>query len=204
VETSARQVATDAAAVTLAERRLSTVIGGGPLALTGALLQDLASGQVKLLRATFALGTLEGATPGSLRAAHLGTSSPGAPQTPGWNLHPVWNAPADASLPGRSFFALLKGSDAAEGERVLVWAPASGSAQRGVLIPAAALVISEGKYWCYVETKPGVYLRREVATDRPVGDGYVVTQGFAAGERLVTAAAGLLLARELNPSTEAD
>ncbi len=204
VETSARQVATDTAAVTLAERRLSTVIGGGPLALTGAQLQDLASGKAKLLRATFPLGTLEGSIPGSLRAAPLGTASPGTPQAPGWSLHPVWNAPADASLPGRSFFALLHGGDAAEGERVLVWAPGSGSAQQGVMVPAAALVISEGKYWCYVETKPGVYVRREVATDRPVGDGYVVTQGFAAGERLVTAAAGLLLARELNPSTEAD
>ena len=204
VETAARQVATDSAALTLAERRLSTVIGGGPLAASGAVLQDLACGKVNLLRASFPLGALQGAAPGSLRAAPLGATSPATPQVAGWNLHPVWNAPADASLPGRSFFALLNGSDAGEGERVLVWAPGSGPAQRGVLVPATALVISEGKYWCYVEQKAGVYLRREVATDRPVGDGYVVTQGIAAGDKLVTAAAGLLLAREINPSTEAD
>ncbi len=204
VETAARQVATDSAALVLAERRLSSVIGAGPLASTGAALRDLASGKAKLLRASFPLGALQGATPASLRAAHLETNSAGASQSPGWRLHPVWNAPADATLPGRSFFAVLNGSDAGEGERLLVWAPGTGPAQRGVIIPAAALVISDGKYWCYVEQKPGTYLRREVATDRPVGDGYVVTQGIAAGDKLVTAAAGLLLAREMNPSTEAD
>jgi hypothetical protein len=204
VETATRQVATDSAALSLAERRLSSVIGGGPLAASGPLLQDLASGKVKLLRASFPLGALAGATPGSLRASHLGTTAPGVPQAPAWNLHPVWNAPADASLPGRSFFALLPASDAGEGERVLVWAPGTGPVQRGVRVPAAALVISDGRYWCYVEQKPGVYVRREVATEKPIGDGYLVTQGIAAGDQLVTAAAGLLLAREMNPSTEAD
>ncbi len=203
-ETSTRQLATDSAALALAERRLSSVIGAGPFAAEGSALQDLASGKVKLLHATFPLGALPGATPASLRAAHLESGSAGAARKSGWSLHPVWTAPADASLPGRSFFALLQGSDAGEGERLLVWAPGSGSMQRGVAVPAAALVISEGRYWCYVETKPGVFERREVATDRPTDAGYVITQGVVAGEHLVTAAAGLLLARELNPDTGAD
>jgi hypothetical protein len=37
-----------------------------------------------------------------------------------------------------------------------------------------------------------------------VVDGYFVTEGIAAGDKVVTAAAGLLLARETNPSSEAD
>ncbi len=202
-ETAARQAATDSAAVSLAERRLSSVVGSGLPA--GAALEDLASGKVKLLRATFPLGTLQGATPASLHATRLDTAIPGAGQAAqGWNLHPVWNAPADASLPGRSFFSLLNDGSVGEGERLLVSAPGAGPAQGGIAVPASALVISDGKYWCYVEVKTGVYARREVATDRPVGDGFVVTQGIGAGEKLVTAAAGLLLARELNPSTEAD
>ena len=65
-------------------------------------------------------------------------------------------------------------------------------------------MISDGKYWCYVEPKPGVFERREVATDRPVGDDYFVTRALTAGEPIVTSEAGLLLAREVNPSTEAD
>ncbi|HEY6457461.1 MAG TPA: hypothetical protein VIY90_19460 [Steroidobacteraceae bacterium] len=207
VESAARQMATDTAAVALARRRLSSVIGSGmPEGLAaGGQLQELASGELKLLRATFPLGALQGATPPSLRVAHLDGSAPGTPTgAPGWTVHPLWSAPADATLPGRSFFAVLKGGDASEGERLLVWAPGTGPAQRGVLVPAAALVISDGKYWCYVEQKPHVYVRREIATDRPIDAGYFITQPLAAGDTVVTAAAGLLLAREMNPSTEAD
>jgi hypothetical protein len=210
VESADRQVATDAAALALAEHRLSSVLGGGPSgagagAAGGSTLQDLASGKLKLVRATFPLGALKGASPASMRAARLDASSPDGVQTsPGWSLRQVWNAPADASLPGRSFFALLKDGDVSEGERLLVWAPGTGPRVHGVTVPAAALVISSGRYWCYVEQKPGVYARREVATDRPIGAAYVVTQNIAAGDKIVTSAAALLLAREMNPSTEAD
>jgi hypothetical protein len=202
VETSVRQVATDTAARALAEHRLSGLIGAGPPGglAAGSLLPDLASGKAKLMRATFPLGALPGAIPPSLRAVHLDASSSSA----GWTLQPVWAAPADASLPGRSFFAVLKDGDAGEGERLLVWAPGTGPPLHGVIVPSAAVVISGGKFWCYVQRKPGVYVRREVATDRPVADGYVVTEGIDAGEHVVTSAAGLLLAREMNPSTEAD
>jgi hypothetical protein len=199
VESATRQVAADTAALALAQQRLSAVIGGGlpPGFAEGPALQDLASGKVKLLRATFPLGASLTATPASLRAAHLDAVT-------GWTLRPVWTAPADANLPGRSFFALLKDSDAGEGERLLVWAPGTGPALHGVTVPASSLVISGGKYWCYVEGKAGVYVRREVTTDRPLGADYFVTQGVAAGDQVVTSGAGLLLAREMNPSTEAD
>jgi hypothetical protein len=199
VESATRQVAADTAALALAQHRLSAVIGGGlPANLdSGPALQDLASGNAKLLHVSFPLGAQLRGTPARLRAARLDAAT-------GWTLHQVWSAPADANLPGRSFFALLKDGDAGEGERLLVWAPATGPAQHGVRVPAASLVISDGKYWCYVEQQPGVYVRREVATDRPLGADYFVTQGIAAGDRIVTAGAGLLLAREMNPSTEAD
>jgi hypothetical protein len=116
----------------------------------------------------------------------------------------VWDAPADVSVPGRSFFALLKGGDFIEGERLLVWAPGAGRTQSGVLIPAASVVISNGKYWCYVERQPGHYLRVAVSADRPLADGYVVTDGITVGDKLVTTAAGLLLAHETNSDTDAD
>jgi hypothetical protein len=199
VEGATRQGAADTAALALAQQRLSAVIGGGPPGglMTGATLQDLASGRVKLLRATFALGAPLTATPVTLRVARLDAAS-------GWTVHPVWSAPADVNLPGRSFFALLKDSDVGEGERLLVWAPDPGPAQQGVTVPAASVVISDGRYWCYIEARPGVYVRREVPTDRPRGADYFVTQGIAAGDKVVTTGAGLLLARELNPGTGAD
>jgi hypothetical protein len=208
VESAARQAQTDGAALALAGQRLTTIIGTAPpgaVTKNGPVLHELASGKIKLLRATFPLGALQGSTPATLRAAHLDALSPGAPHpAQGWSLNSVWAAPADATLPGRSFFGLLKNSDAAEGERLLVWAPGTGPSQQGVVVPADSLVISDGKYWCYVETEPHVYVRRQINPDRPLADGYFVTEGIAAGDKMVTSAAGLLLARETNPSTEAE
>jgi hypothetical protein len=208
VESAARQAETDGAALALAEQRLTTIIGAGPpggLAKNGSMLHEMASGKIKLLRATFPLGALQGSMPATLRAAHLDALSPTAPHpAQDWRLNSVWAAPADATLPGRSFFAPLKNTDAGEGERLLVWASAAGPSQQGVVVPAASLVISDGKYWCYVETKSYVYVMRQINTDRPVADGYFVTEGIAAGDKVVTTAAGLLLARETNPNTAAD
>ena len=207
-ETASRQSAADAAAQVLAAQRLSAVIGLNPAwkaAENTAMLRALASGKFKLLRATFPLGTVQGRAPTTLRAAHLDVLQSTLPQSaPGSKLTSVWDAPADASMPGRSFFALLKQGDFAEGERLLVWAPGAGPAQAGVLVPAAALVISSGKYWSYLEERPGHYRRVEVNTERPLNDGYVVTDGVSVGAKVVTSAAALLLAREANSDTDAD
>ena len=207
-ETASRQSATDTAAQMLAAQRLSAVIGLKPAwkaEQNQSTLRDLAGGKLKLLRATFPLGTVHGQAPTTLRAAHLDAIQSVSPQTAlGTELTSIWDAPADASVPGRSFFALLKGSDYAEGERLLVWAPGAGSVQTGVLLPAAAVVISNGRYWCYVEKHPGHYLRIAVDTGRPLARGYVVTEGVELGDKVVTSAAGLLLARETNADTDAD
>ena len=42
------------------------------------------------------------------------------------------------------------------------------------------------------------------ATARPVPEGYFVTEGVAAGDKIVTTAAGQLLARESNSGAEAE
>jgi hypothetical protein len=202
LEGAERQAAIDAAALALAHRRLSATLGAqAPWADGGhdQPLNALASGQLKLVRATFPLGSWQGAVPASLRISHLDPE----PLTASWKLTRLWSAPADASVPGRSFFALLEGTQFSEGERVQVWAPA-GAAVSGVLVPAAAIVISGGSYWCYVQKQPGTFVRVPVDTALPTPGGYVVTTGVAAGEQIVTSAAGLLLARELNPSTEAE
>jgi hypothetical protein len=207
-ETAHRQSAADTAAHALAAQRLSSIIGLNPAWKATddeATLHDLAGGKIKLLRATFPLGTVHGSAPTSLRAAHL-DAIPNASSEPaeGSKLTSVWDAPADVSVPGRSFFALLKGSDFIEGERLLVWTSGAGRTQAGVLLPAAAVIISNGKYWCYIEKHPGTYLRVEVNTDKPVAGGYVVTEGVSVGDKVVRSGAGLLLAHETNSDTDAD
>ncbi len=201
-ETAAQKVEVDAAASTLTLQRLSATLGMKPPWKYGdkdATLRQLANGKIKLLRVTFPLGALSGGIPGSLRAARLGAEKPGT----SWRMKELWDAPADANFPGRSVFALLRNSDAGEGERLQVWAPV-GATTSGVEVPAAAVVMSEGKYWCYVERKPGTFQRTEVDTSKPTPAGYFVTAGFAAGAEVVTSAAGQLLAAESGSSADPD
>ena len=196
-EAAERQATVDQAALVLAERRLSATYGrNAPWKgnYRSPELAALASGEIKLTRVTFPLGALSSAVPAKLRLAHLGESQSGS-----FGSDSVWSAPADASVPGKSFFALVKGSDASEGERLLARAPL-GAAAAGVVIPFAAVVISGDKYWCYIEEKPGVFARTEIDAGMPTDEGYFVRDGIAAGARVVTTSAGQLLARELGAS----
>jgi len=196
-EAAERQATVDQAALVLAERRLSATYGrNAPWKgnYRSPELAALASGEIKLTRVTFPLGALGSAVPAKLRLAHLGESQSGS-----FGSDSVWSAPADASVPGKSFFALVKGSDASEGERLLARAPL-GAAAAGVVIPFAAVVISGDKYWCYIEEKPGVFARTEIDVGIPTDEGYFVRDGIAAGARVVTTSAGQLLARELGAS----
>lgn len=201
-ETAVQKEQVDSMALLLTTQKLSSTFGMNPPWKTGEsdrTLTALASGQIKLVRATFPLGRLLGGTPKVLRAEPLAAGLPGA----GWKMTPVWDAPADGMIPGRSFFALLKGSDAAEGERLRVYAP-TREPESGVVIPAAAAVMSNGKYWCYVEQKPGVFVRTEIDTSRPTPDGYFVADGINTDARVVTVSAGQLLAIESGSGAEPD
>jgi hypothetical protein len=201
-ETAERQAAVDRAALLLAQRRLSATFGrNAPWKddYQSPQLTALATGERKLARVTFPLGTLGSATPVAARLAHLGGTSGGR----SFESLALWNAPADASIPGRSFFAILNGADAAEGERLVARVPV-GAATAGVVVPFPAVVISAGKYWCYLEAKPGLFVRTEVDTAMPTDDGYFVTAGIAPGAKVVTTSAGELLARESNPGGAAD
>jgi hypothetical protein len=204
-EGAVRQAAVDAAALRLAEAKLSALLGQRPPWAghdDSKLLTELAEGRAKLVRVTFPLGVLNGTDPNSLRLARLDAATVGDR----WTARPVWDAPFDASIPGRSFFAVLQRTDVGEGERVLIWAAGdnSGAAESGIVVPPTAVVVTDGKYWCFVEREPGVFSRSPVDISRPMADGYFVADSIKPGDLIVTSAAGLLLARQTNPSTEAE
>jgi hypothetical protein len=201
-ETAERQAAVDHAAFVLAERRLTAAYGqNAPWKenYTSPLLASLARGDTKLARVTFPLGALGSTVPGQLRLTGIGAT----PAAKSIETLSVWSAPADATIPGRSFFAILKGGDASEGERLIAHA-AAGAAENGVVVPYPATVISAGKYWCYIEEKPGHFVRTEIDPGTTTAEGYFVKEGIAPGAQVVTTSAGLLLARETNPSSAAD
>lgn len=204
-ESAARQAAVDAAALRLAEAKSSAMFGQRPPWAghnDSKMLTELANGHAKLLRVTFPLGVLNGAVPSSLWVSRLDAGTVDAR----WTARPVWDAPFDPSIPGRSFFAVLERTDVGAGERVLIWAAGDKSEkpESGILVPPTAVVVIDGKYWCFVQQEPGVFARSPVDISRPMADGYFVKDGIKPGDPIVTSAAGLLLARQANPSSEAE
>ena len=195
LELAERQAALDRAAHALAVRKLAALYGGtAPWQSEGgrAELGRLAGGAGKLVRVTFPLGTLGATMPKTLRLAPLDA----APEARAFASRLVWAAPADATVPGRSLYAIVSEATLADGERLVARAEV-GVTTDGVIVPFASVVLSAGRYWCYVEEKPGHYVRTEVTTEVATDDGYFVREGIEPGAKIVSAAAGVLLAKEL-------
>lgn len=201
LETAQRQQAADQSAVLLARRKLSALLGVGfPWRgeAADAELAKLADGSHQLLRVTFPPVSSAPVVHKVLRISSIDAPSPTA-----WVARTVWSAPQDPALPGRSVFAVLTDANLAEGARVRA-VSSSESATLGVVVPEAAVVITNGEYWCYVKKKEGVFQRVALDGGRPLGDGYFVADGVTVGNEVVTTGAGMLLARELNASTGAE
>lgn len=196
-EAAVAKSAADQAAVLLARRKADAAFGiaapwrGGN---RGAILGRLQSGRSVLVHVTFPVGSAVNAQ--RLRISRMGANGKS------WVTSSVWAAPADPSVPGRSFFALVDGSDLAQGERVIAAIP-TGTPQAGVIVPAAALLLGESESWVYVQIAEDTYLRARIDTNRPMEGGYFVSgAGLLSGQEVVTKGAGLLYAHEINPSTE--
>jgi hypothetical protein len=198
VETANAKAAGDDAALMLARRKAEASLGRGapPLA---ALRTRLASGASVLVRATFPLGALGNEMPHQLQVTRLGA------ERQGWTARTFWEAPADPAFPGRGFYVLVDGSDLAQNEHVTVQVPV-GTAAAGVMVPSDALVYGQNQAWAYVQPEPGKFRRVTIDPTKAMTGSYFLPQGngIQAGQAMVVQGAGLLLARELNPSTEAE
>ncbi|MEP6546997.1 MAG: hypothetical protein ABJD53_05980 [Gammaproteobacteria bacterium] len=201
LEGSIQQEAVAMAQLHLSEQKLTTLVGQDPpwADSDNAELRKLATGRLKLLRMTFPEDVMSEKLPWQVRAAHIGATQPAN----SWSTKKIWNAPADATVPGRSFFALLDSRYAAEGERLQVWA-STGEAEEGVAVPLAAILMHDSKYWCYLEKEPGTFSRTEVDIDKPTAGGYVVFDRIAKGDRVVVSAVSELLAQETSSGAEPD
>lgn len=202
METTQSKAAADQAALALARRKAEATFGHGApweKGARGPIMRQLASGGAVLVRATFPMGTFEGQKPSSLTITRLGTNI----RT--WTATTIWEAPADPAFPGHGFYALVRGSDLAQNEHVGVAVP-NGAPQSGVTIPAASVVFGENEAWVYTAREKGNFVRQRVSITSPQGEGYFLpaSAGIKAGQALVVNGAGLLLAREQNPSTEAE
>jgi len=201
VEAAASKAAADAAALALAKRKADAAFGiHAPWhneTERNQLMAELSSGKTVLVRVTFPLGTLPGPMPPKITISRLG----GEAQS--WASTRIWEAPADPNLPGRGFYVLISGSDLAQNEHVFASVPV-GPAQNGPWVPASALVMGDGANWIYLENADNHFLRSPIDTGKPLNDGYFLPANgdLAAGKKVVTEGAGLLLSRETNPSSD--
>ncbi|HKD46268.1 MAG TPA: hypothetical protein VKB67_01125 [Rhizomicrobium sp.] len=201
VEAAQSKAAADAASLALAKRKADAAFGiHAPWhneTERGRVMAELSSGKTVLVRVTFPLGALPGVIPAKIGISRLGA------QEPGWTSTRIWEAPSDPALPGRGFYVLVSGSDLAQNEHVFASVPV-GQAQNGLWVPASALVMGDGADWVYLENGDNHFLRSPVDTGKPLNDGYFVPAGgdLAAGKKVVTQGAGILLSREANPSSD--
>jgi hypothetical protein len=103
----------------------------------------------------------------------------------------------DPRIQGRSFLYRTRSQPGLAPGTNLVAHLSVGASMKGVIMPASAVVWSEGKAWVYLESPKDRFTRRAVATDVPVEAGFFVTQGFSQGDKVVSQGAQSLLSEEL-------
>jgi hypothetical protein len=198
LEVAESKAAADAAALALAQRKTEAAFGlNSPwhdASDRRAVMQRLAAGRAVLVRVTFpAIG---GPSPKRVDISRMGADRKS------WTAHTIWDAPADVTVPGRSFYVLVEGSDLAQNERVIAAIP-TGTSLAGAKISSRALVYGESEAWVYLQTAANTFQRTKVDIGRPLDDGYFV-DNVKPGDKVVVDGAGLLMAREINPSTETE
>jgi hypothetical protein len=72
----------------------------------------------------------------------------------------------------------------------------SQSPQTGFVAPLASIIRYRGLDWVYVRAGPETFDRRMLQNPVPEADGFFVTQGFSAGDAVVTQGAGALFTAE--------
>ncbi len=103
----------------------------------------------------------------------------------------------DPRIQGRSFLYFARAQPGFAPGANLVAHLSVGRPMKGLIVPASAVVWSEGKAWTYVQTDSDRFTRRAVATDIPVDKGFFVARGFSPGDRILSQGAQALLSEEL-------
>ncbi|MDB6022897.1 MAG: hypothetical protein JWQ04_2754, partial [Pedosphaera sp.] len=87
------------------------------------------------------------------------------------------------------------------GAAVTGYLKTAGEPLTGVIIPRSAVVRTDGATWVYVQTGDESFTRKEIALSQPVENGWFVTSGVAANDKVVVTGAQTLLSEELKASS---
>jgi hypothetical protein len=154
--------------------------------------QSLASQEKVLVRLDLPAGETPVETPTAAQLTLPGMKQPVAADYLGRA------ATTDPQVQGAGFLFLVKNAPATltPGLAVTGFLQLPGEPLRGVMVPDAAVVRSDGRVWIYVQTGDTAFARREVFMDQPAADGWFVTNGVAAGDKVVVTGAQTLLSEE--------
>jgi hypothetical protein len=103
----------------------------------------------------------------------------------------------DPRIQGKSFLYLAPARSGLSPGLNVIADVSVGNRMHGVIVPASAVVWSEGRAWVYQQTAADRFTRRGVATDTPVENGLFVATGLSPNDKIVTQGAQTLLSEEL-------
>jgi multidrug efflux system membrane fusion protein len=154
------------------------------------LFQRLVSGRAVVLRVTLPDGY------GDAAPARITVDAPDGQPVAAQKLSA--SPQADPAVQGNPYF-YAAGRALPVGIHTAAHLPASNPSGSGLAIPETAVVWYGGQPWVYVRTASDRFTRRSVPASSPNDQGFVVTDGFHAGDDVVVHGAQLLLSQELRP-----
>jgi hypothetical protein len=102
----------------------------------------------------------------------------------------------DPHIQGTSYFYTASaGTSLLPGMSVVAYLP-SGKTIEGAIVPAAAVVWSQGGAFVYLRTGKRAFARRAIATDVPAPGGGYIVRGLPEGAKVVVQGAQMLLSEE--------
>src|SRR5439155_18172359 len=155
-----------------------------------AFVGALASLESALVRIDLPAGEVLSTPPSN---AHIVAASSGKTPFSAQLLGPAPNA--DPQVQGQGFLFLVKAESArlVPGMAVSGYLPLVREPLDGISIPDSAVVRLGGHGWVYVQTGKDTFSRRKISLDYPREDGWFVTGGVSAEDRVVIGGAQELL-----------
>ncbi|HVA41161.1 MAG TPA: hypothetical protein VNF49_10895, partial [Candidatus Binataceae bacterium] len=195
-QTAQAKFQSDQAQFNLLSQRLADEWGGAIAAITpaarAAMIDALIKRAAAIIRVAVPPGKSLANLPARAEITMLGYSHPLA-------AHSIWYAPTvDPNLQGQGFMLHVEaqGFPLRPGAAATARLESSAASERGVVVPSAAVVRMGDASWAYVQTAPTRFERRAIPMRAPVAEGWFVSGGFAAGDRVVVTGAQALLSEE--------
>ena len=158
-----------------------------------AFSRSLALGEAALVRLDLPAGETLGSSPPSARLISLADEH-----------HPLSAEFFDAATSvdpqtqGQGFLFLARGKVFAPGTAVTGYLRVPGEPSSGVIVSHAAVLRHDGKAWVYLQAGDSGFVRREITLDRPVVNGWFISGGVTARDRVVVSGGQTILSEELS------